>query len=59
MQIIKVNRIDLSEKDIIEITNYKDFLKVYRDMFNSHTLCFELKGTLYLIGTEVAYCCKR
>lgn len=59
MQIIKVNKIDLTEKDIIEITNYKDFLRVYRDMFNSQTLCFELKGMLYLIGIEVTYCCRK
>ncbi|MBW2986686.1 hypothetical protein KY333_04930 [Candidatus Woesearchaeota archaeon] len=55
MKIIKVNDIQLVEKDVIEITNKEDFEMLNKDLF-SDSIVFDLKGVWYLIGDEVAYC---
>ena len=55
MKIIKSNQITLTDKDIIEIDDYKDFELIHRDMFTSNTFVYDLNGMLYLITMEVAY----
>lgn len=54
MKIVKVNSISLVEKDVIELADLEGFEAVKERFFES-TMVFDLKGTLYLIGKEVAY----
>lgn len=55
MKLIKVNRIDFQEKDIIEIANEKDFQTINEQIF-ADTFVYDLEGVWYLIGEQVAYC---
>jgi len=55
MKIIKVNKINLVEKDNIEIEEYNDFKMIHQDIFASTTPAYDLDGILYLIGIEVFF----
>lgn len=54
MKRIKVKSISLVEKDVIEVENEADFIKLYDYLFKDN-LVFDFNGVLYLIGSEVAY----
>lgn len=53
MRIVKVNSIDLVEKDMIELKKLSDFKKLYHDL--NFGMCFDLNGSYYLLGSEVSY----
>ena len=52
--IIKVKKITLIEKDIIEVSNKQDFEKLNLRFFEGGFI-LDLNGVWYLIGTEVIY----
>jgi len=54
MKIIKVNSINMTEKDVVEVDNYADFERINFEIFKD-TFVFDLKGVYYLMGTEVVY----
>ena len=54
MKVVKVNKIQFVEKDIVEVKNKADFERINLELFGD-SFVFDLNGVLYLIGTEVAY----
>jgi len=58
MKIIKVNSIEMTEKDIIEVDSLKDFERINIEIFKD-TFVLDLKGVYYLMGTDVTYIYKK
>lgn len=54
INIIEVNSINLIEKDVIEVSKKKGFMKIVKDIFKTDFI-FKLEDTYYIIGQEVAY----
>ena len=58
MKIIKVNQINFTEKDIVEVSNLKDLEEINKQIF-SDGFVFDLNDVYYLIGADVVYLFKK